>query len=143
MSFQFRVRPGELAIQLTGAAKAAITDGMAVGDWTSYRGRFPVFRTCSGFPARGFTCPFDHKRPALWNMSRLLTLRADFQTDLEAIRPIYGHGSVLTGKAISAVLGEKRGRLKERIKAYRQQMQSSRLSCNYGYYRLWWENRFS
>jgi hypothetical protein len=55
-------------------------------------------------------------------MSRLLTLKTDFQTDLDAIRPMYGHDSVLTGKAISAVLGEKRGRLKERIKAYRQQL---------------------
>jgi len=55
-------------------------------------------------------------------MSRLLTLRADFKTDLEAIRPIFGHGSVLTGKAISAVLGEKRGKLKERIKACRKQL---------------------
>jgi len=51
-------------------------------------------------------------------MSRLLTLKADFQTDLDAIRSMYGHDSVLTGKAISAVLGEKRGRLKEMIKAY-------------------------
>jgi hypothetical protein len=55
-------------------------------------------------------------------MSRLLTLRADFQTDLDAIRNMYGHDSVLTGKAISAVLGEKRRRLKERIKAYRKQL---------------------
>jgi hypothetical protein len=55
-------------------------------------------------------------------MSRLLTLRADFQTDLDAIRNMYGHDSVLTGKAISAVLGEKRGKLKERIKAYRQHL---------------------
>jgi len=55
-------------------------------------------------------------------MSRLLTLRADFQTDLDTIRSMYGNGSVLTGKAISAVLGEKRGRLKERIKAYRKQL---------------------
>jgi len=122
MSFQFRVRPGELAVLLTGAGKAAITDCVAVGDWTSCRGRFPVFRTNRVFPAHGFTCPFDHERPALWNKSRLLTLRADFQTDPDAIRPMYGHDSVLTGKAISAVLGEERGRLKERIKAYRQQL---------------------
>jgi hypothetical protein len=54
-------------------------------------------------------------------MSRLLTLRADFKTDLDTIT-MYGHDSVLTGKAISAVLGEKRWRLKERIKAYRKQM---------------------
>jgi hypothetical protein len=60
-------------------------------------------------------------------MSRLLTLRADFQTDLDAIRPMYGHGSVLTGKAISAVLGEERGRLKERIKAYRKQLSAIQL----------------
>ena len=53
-------------------------------------------------------------------MSRLLSLRADFKTDLDAIRLKYGHDSVLTGKAISAVLGEKRGRFKEGIKAYRQ-----------------------
>jgi hypothetical protein len=53
-------------------------------------------------------------------MARLLSLKVDFQTDLDSIRPKYGHDSVLTGKAISAVLGEKRGRLKERIKAYRQ-----------------------
>jgi hypothetical protein len=51
-------------------------------------------------------------------MSRLLTLRADFKTDLDAIRPMYGLVSVLTGKAISAVLVEERRRLKERIKAY-------------------------
>jgi hypothetical protein len=76
-------------------------------------------------------------------MSRLLTLRADFQTDPDAIRPMYGHGSVLTGKAISAVLGEKQGRLKERIKAYRKQVQSSRLSCNCGYYRLLCASRFA
>ena len=31
MSFQFRVRPGELAVQLTGAAEAALPDGVAVG----------------------------------------------------------------------------------------------------------------
>jgi hypothetical protein len=55
-------------------------------------------------------------------MSRLLTLRADFQTDLDAIRSICGHGFVLTGKAISVVLGEKRGRFKEGIKAYRKQL---------------------
>jgi hypothetical protein len=46
-------------------------------------------------------------------MSCLLTLRADFQTDLDAIMPIYGHGSVLTGKAISAVLGEKREKVEK------------------------------
>jgi hypothetical protein len=46
-------------------------------------------------------------------MSRLLTLKADFKTDLDAIRSMYGHGSVLTGKAISAVLGEERGRLSD------------------------------
>jgi len=56
-------------------------------------------------------------------MSRLLTLRADFQPDLDTIRPpMYGHGSVLTGKAISAVLGEERGSLKKKIKAYRHQL---------------------
>jgi hypothetical protein len=55
-------------------------------------------------------------------MSHLLTLKADFQTDLDAIRSMYGHGSVLTGKAISAVLGEERGRFKEGIKAYRKQL---------------------
>jgi len=60
-------------------------------------------------------------------MPRLLTLRADFQTGLDAIRTMYGHRSVLTGKAISAVLGEKRGRLKERIKAYRKQLSAIQL----------------
>jgi hypothetical protein len=39
-------------------------------------------------------------------MSRLLTLRVDFKTDLDTIRTIYGLVSVLTGNAISAVLGE-------------------------------------
>ena len=57
MSFQFRVRPGELAVQLTGAAEAAITDGVTVGGWTSCRGGFPVVRTYRGFPAHGFTFP--------------------------------------------------------------------------------------
>jgi len=63
MSFQFRVRPGELAVQLTGAAEAAITDGVAVGDRTSCRDRFPVFRTYRGFPAHGFTFPSIIKEP--------------------------------------------------------------------------------
>jgi len=58
-------------------------------------------------------------------MSRLLTLRADFKTDLDAIRPMYGHGSVLTGNAISAVLGEKRGRLKDKIKVCRKQLSAT------------------
>ena len=40
---------------------------------------------------------------------------------------MYGHDSVLTGKAISAVLGEERGRLKERIKAYRKQLSAIQL----------------
>jgi hypothetical protein len=55
MSFQFRVIPGELAIQLTVAGEAAIPDGVAVGDWTSCQGRFSLFRTYRGFPAHGFT----------------------------------------------------------------------------------------
>ena len=55
MSFPFRVRPGELAVQLTGAAEAAITDGVAVGDRTSCRDGFSVFRTYRVFPAHGFT----------------------------------------------------------------------------------------
>jgi len=76
-------------------------------------------------------------------MSRLLTLKADFQTDLDAIRSMYAHGSVLTGKAISAVLGEEQVSLKERIKACKQQMQSSRLSYICGYYRLLRASRFT
>jgi hypothetical protein len=55
-------------------------------------------------------------------MSRLLTLKAVFRTDLDAIRSMYGHGSVLTGIAISAILGKERGRFKEGIEAYRQQL---------------------
>jgi hypothetical protein len=76
-------------------------------------------------------------------MSRLLTLRADFQTDLDTIRSMYGNGFVLAGKAKSAVLGEKRWRLKERIKACRKQMQFSRLSYIFGYYRLLCASRFA
>ena len=63
MSFQFRVRPGELAVQLTGAAEAAIPNGVAVGDYTSCRDRFAAFRTYRVFPAHGFTFPSIMKDP--------------------------------------------------------------------------------
>ena len=120
MSFQFRVRPEELAVQLTGAAEAAITDGMAVGDWTSCRCRFAAFRTYRVYPAHGFTFPSIIEEPCFEiyraccpskPILRQISMRSD---------PMYGHGSVLTGKAISAVFGERRGRLKKKIKAYRQ-----------------------
>lgn len=49
------------------------------------------------------------KNRALKYMLRLLTLRAVCKIDLDTIRSMYGHGSILTGKAISAVLGEELG----------------------------------